>query len=538
MVYCSFSVGNVCILSDEFLSVLSIKTCAIMASLLLYMLFNIITCTDVYALQSTFSSPYTGDHINIHIVAHTHDDTGWVETTDEYYIKIVHWIFDTVIPNLSNNVNRKFSYVEMAFFNRWWNEQTENTQDNVRKLLQNQQLQLNLAGWCMNDEANPTMSAEIRQMTDGAMFALYNFGQLVAPRVGWHIDPFGSSYVTAGLWSQIGFDTFGINRISYWDKNQRKQDKRLEFIWKGSNSLGQQSWIFTHILDSYYCTPNEIDFAGHDGPMFQTNKYIITDNNLPSLSTNYIEMAEAFIADARQRVTWFKHNNILIPFGCDFAHWNAYMSYIQMDKLIEYINSNITYNTSIFYSTLWDYTKTVNALNITWELEDIDFFNYQPAPHDWRVGFFTSRPDLKAYVRSRENIIRTAELLYTFGKTITSKTITFNHTAAITNVTKLRRAIDVTQHHDAITGTEEDHVYTEYMVQMQVATEDVKYFINNITTQFLSKNMTISNDEILSIDNTVSSTQQLTNNNIVPLVLFNSLSWNISQMISIGINRT
>ncbi len=88
-----------------------------------------------------------GDHITIHIVTHTHDDTGWIISADEYYIQDVQWIFYTMMPVLAANPERKFTYVEMAFFYRWWNEQTDDTKDSVRKLIDDGQLQLNLAGW-------------------------------------------------------------------------------------------------------------------------------------------------------------------------------------------------------------------------------------------------------------------------------------------------------------------------------------------------------------------------------------------------------
>ena len=39
----------------------------------------------------------------------------------------VQYILDTVIDELQKNPNRTFIYVEMAFFVRWWNEQTDET---------------------------------------------------------------------------------------------------------------------------------------------------------------------------------------------------------------------------------------------------------------------------------------------------------------------------------------------------------------------------------------------------------------------------
>ena len=41
------------------------------------------------------------------------------------------YILDTVMDELGKNPDRKFIYVEMAFFYRWWNEQTDEMKDKV-----------------------------------------------------------------------------------------------------------------------------------------------------------------------------------------------------------------------------------------------------------------------------------------------------------------------------------------------------------------------------------------------------------------------
>lgn len=225
-----------------------------------------------------------------------------------------------MVPTLSSNPDRKFSIVEMAFLHRWWNEISNKTKEKVIKLVNNSQLQFNLGGWCMNDEGNPTMSAEIRQMTDGQQFILNSFGQNAYPRVGWHIDPFGSSYVTGGLWSQIGFDMFGLNRINYVELAERKANKDLEFMWKGSSSLGEDAYIWVHILDSYFCSPHEIYWNGFDNmytnndailkevvtnnvfgayayEQYDISPYLVTNDKLPSLTSNIVQIAETFLED-------------------------------------------------------------------------------------------------------------------------------------------------------------------------------------------------------------------------------------------------
>ena len=47
----------------------------------------------------------------------------------------VQYILDTVVQELEKNPSRRFSYVEMAFFERWWNEQTYKTRTLVKQLV-------------------------------------------------------------------------------------------------------------------------------------------------------------------------------------------------------------------------------------------------------------------------------------------------------------------------------------------------------------------------------------------------------------------
>lgn len=64
------------------------------------------------------------DKINVHLVAHTHDDVGWLKTVDQYYVgsnnsiqgACVQNVLDSLIPALLADKNRKFIYVEQAFF--------------------------------------------------------------------------------------------------------------------------------------------------------------------------------------------------------------------------------------------------------------------------------------------------------------------------------------------------------------------------------------------------------------------------------------
>ena len=47
----------------------------------------------------------------------------------------VQFILDSVIQALDDNPDRRFIYVEIAFFSRWWNEQTDDMKNKVRQFV-------------------------------------------------------------------------------------------------------------------------------------------------------------------------------------------------------------------------------------------------------------------------------------------------------------------------------------------------------------------------------------------------------------------
>ena len=70
------------------------------------------------------------EDIIVHLVPHTHDDVGWLKTVDGYYsgsdqkyaMAEVHLILDEVVEALLEDPKKKFTYVEMKFFETWWTQ--------------------------------------------------------------------------------------------------------------------------------------------------------------------------------------------------------------------------------------------------------------------------------------------------------------------------------------------------------------------------------------------------------------------------------
>lgn len=71
-----------------------------------------------------------------------------------------------------------------------------------------------------------------------------------------HCQLLGFSTVTSpSIFSSLGYSAFVINRIPDPEKQQRKENQTLEFIWVGSDNQFPDSQLLAHVLDSHYTTP-------------------------------------------------------------------------------------------------------------------------------------------------------------------------------------------------------------------------------------------------------------------------------------------
>jgi hypothetical protein len=179
----------------------------------------------------------------------------------------VQYILDSVIPQLEADPKKRFTYVEIAFFSRWWFEQTPAMQARVRALVDAGRLEFQNGGWTMNDEASVSDEAIITQMSIGHMFLKETFGK--TPTTAIQYDPFGHSAAYASLASQMGMSAIFFARIGelllvhgdrflthqfadYQDYARRKATKQLEFVWRPSVSLGARSG-FCPLMHVFLC---------------------------------------------------------------------------------------------------------------------------------------------------------------------------------------------------------------------------------------------------------------------------------------------
>eukprot|EP00252_Welwitschia_mirabilis_P007627 TRINITY_DN1919_c0_g1_i1.p1 TRINITY_DN1919_c0_g1~~TRINITY_DN1919_c0_g1_i1.p1 ORF type:complete len:1055 (-),score=246.23 TRINITY_DN1919_c0_g1_i1:132-3296(-) len=423
---------------------------------------------------NTKGGPVEGK-LNVHLVPHTHDDVGWLKTVDQYYVgsnssiqvAAVQYILDSVINSLQEDANRKFIYVEVAFFARWWTEQSEDKKDIVRNLVKNGQLEFINGGWCMHDEASTYYVDMIDQTTLGHQFLKKEFD--VVPRIGWQIDPFGHSAVQGYLLSaEVGFEGLYFARADYQDIAKRREDRTMEMIWRGSKSLGPSAQVFTGILAHHYDPPDEFRYD------IKTTESVIQDD--PFLyDYNVEQQIDRFVELAKEQAKQFRTNHIMWTMGDDFAYENANTWFKQMDKLIHYANKDGRVNA--FYSTPSIYTTEKNKANESWPLKTDDFFPYADCEHCYWTGYFSSRPALKGYVRKLSGFLQASRQLE----------VMVGRKQGGPNTDSLEKAMAILQHHDAVSGTEKQHVANDYALRLSKASIEAEDVIKEALLFLMSK---------------------------------------------------
>ncbi|CAH0546840.1 unnamed protein product [Brassicogethes aeneus] len=454
---------------------------------------NIVT-TETILTTSTTTTPrpptktcgYQSCHpvkegfINVHLVPHTHDDVGWLKTVDQYYYGSrtniqnagVQYIIESVIDSLKKDPNRRFIYVETAYFWKWWIKQHDRVKSTVRRLVNNGQLEFIGGGWSMNDEAATHYQSIIDQFSWGLRKLNESFGSCGRPKIGWQIDPFGHSREMASIFAQLGFDGFLLGRIDYQEKSVRLNSQTAEMVWKGSNNLGEKAHIFTGAMYNTYSPPKGFcfDILCSDDP-------IIDDKKSPDYNVN--KRVDDFFAQIKNMTKGYATNNVIVTMGEDFNYQDANVWFKNMDLLIKYANErqafgskyNLIYSTpSCYVKAVYDETKGKKK----WLTKSDDFFPYASDPHSFWTGYFTSRPTIKRFEREGNNFLQVCKQLYALADLGPEDWVDLN---------VLREAMGVMQHHDAVTGTEKEHVAHDYARILTKGFEECE----NITKTALSK---------------------------------------------------
>ncbi|XP_078433957.1 alpha-mannosidase At3g26720-like isoform X2 [Wolffia australiana] len=488
---------------------------------------------DSYYIAYNTTPQIVPDKINVHLVAHSHDDVGWLKTIDQYYVgsnnsiqgACVQNVLDSVVSALLADKNRRFIYVEQAFFQRWWRQQSDAIKKIVRGLVDSGQLEFINGGMCMHDEASTLYIDMIDQTTLGHRFIEHEFGQI--PRIGWQIDPFGHSAVQAYLLSsEVGFDALFFSRIDYQDRIKRKGLKSLEVVWRGSQTFGSTSDVFTGIFPENYEPPSGFYYeVNDDSPIIQD------DSNL--FDYNVEQRVNEFVAAALFQANITRTNHIMWTMGTDFKYQYANSWFRQLDKFIHYVNLDGRVNA--LYSTPSIYTDAKHATKESWPLKTEDFFPYADRKNAYWTGYFTSRPTFKGYVRAMSGYYLAARQLEFLRGRINSRPTTDT----------LADALAIAQHHDAVTGTEKQHVADDYSKRLSIGYAEAEELVSSSfacltestsSTKCEALSPSFKQCPLLNITYCPLSEMELSEGKDLVVLVYNPLGWNREDIIRIPVS--
>lgn len=484
------------------------------------------------------------DVINIHFVPHSHMDIASNSTFEANFQKAMS-ILNSVSGELLKSKKRMFSVTEMAFLKRWYESSNEVFRIIFKKFVSEGRVEFVSGGMVTNDEASTHYSDIIDQMTLGMRWINATFGACALPRAVWQLDTYGHSREQAALFAQMGYDGLFLGRVSHLERRWRGNLDALEFVWHANERLEWE--IFTSILPHRYSPPGVVNFreffltdenkanvaqAFLDAietapqPLDPPNEEFqdepskkdvgmpanLGDSSCPPGSSDCVPAYTASAAarkhygePPRERLAMnapdpppaqtgrgYQTLQRIVMFGDDFAYTNATVWYSQMDMLIDTINAANGSRFHAFYSTPECYLRAVHeqwfrrkrdsrsekALSFSG-----DFLPYSDRNFEWWTGFYSSRPQLKYYIRQASNFLQVCRQVTALLNTMREPTIW-----------NLEMAIAMAQHHDAITGTSNSKVAAEFVDRISKALDGCE----EIVGKAIDALTTMGSDRVLS----------------------------------------
>ncbi|XP_022823999.1 lysosomal alpha-mannosidase-like [Spodoptera litura] len=402
-------------------------------------------------------------------------DAGWVKTFDEYYYGTktsistanVQLIYHSVLSELLHDKRRKFTFSETAYFWRWWKEQRPTTRATFRTLVQEGRVEFAGGGWVHNDEATPDYLHIIDQYTWGLRKLNDTLGPCGKPKAAWQIDTYGHTREQVSLLAQMGYDGLFIGRVDHKQREAMIEEDRMEFMWRGSDVLGKMSDIMTHTLFNLYNAPDGFcfDFLCNDEPIIDD-----PDNKV----YNADKRVNDFISQIERQAKYYDHDNIMVTMGGDFTYQSAANWFMNMDKLINHVNThpaNLS-DINIFYSTPSCYLKAIylyGRRDKAVYTEKDDQLPYGSDSMTYWTGYYTSRPSLKFFARRAHVFLQVVKQLTVIARLGDSYELHL-----------LRHAVSLVLHHDAITGTSQQHVTSDFVRILSEAIDACTKKVSNL----------------------------------------------------------
>ncbi|EGC39654.1 hypothetical protein DICPUDRAFT_74852 [Dictyostelium purpureum] len=456
--------------------------------------------------------------IDVYLIPHSHCDFG--KTGDYNVYNKTSKILNNVILELYQDREKTFIWAEINYFSKWYNGLNEDIKNIVKKVIDNKQLEFVSGGWVQNDDAVANVDGILEQITQGHIWLKDTFGYTV--EYGWQVDSIGYSSITPTLLSKIGIKGLVINGVSDTIKTYLKKAKSMEFIWRGSETVGLGSEVMVTLLN--------------DG-------YEYTESLNPDSKISMGLRVSHFLKYLKKQAKTIKSNQLIIPLGSNFAYTDAADEFSISKQVIEKIlKHKESYRiNSIQYSTLSNYFKSVrnhylsniDGQHIT--LFNKDFLPYTTNNNYW-TGYYSNQPILKKEIRDTQNLLRNVESLYALATLKNSKIAQLQN-----QLENIRNEISLAQDHNIIAGTSKGSILKQSFQRIQNSRVNSYNILSN-SLELILKNSNGSSKAMapFKYENVV-DIDSLEYDELYSIVFHNSLSWDSDQHVSIRVrssNRT
>jgi len=105
-------------------------------------------------------------------------------------------------------------------------------------------------------------------------------------------------------------------------------------------------------------------------------------------------------------------NNILLPWGCDFTYMNALAEYLNVERVMDFVNSKNNYNITLKMSTPSDYISALKKETIKWPVKYEDAFPYGSDGYEMWNGYYSSRPSAKKMTKDGSAILNSENFIF------------------------------------------------------------------------------------------------------------------------------
>uniref|UniRef100_A0A034VPW8 Alpha-mannosidase 2 n=1 Tax=Bactrocera dorsalis TaxID=27457 RepID=A0A034VPW8_BACDO len=307
--------------------------------------------------------------LKVFVMPHSHNDPGWVKTFEDYYEHDTKHILSNALRHLRENPDMTFIWAEISYFSRFYEDLGQHNKLEMKKLVQNRQLEFVSGGWVMPDEANSHWLSILLQLTEGQTWLKQHLN--VTPTSSWSIDPFGHSPTLPYILKKSGFQNHLIQRTHYSVKKELALKKQLEFHWRQIWDTTGSTSLFTHMMPFYSydiphtCGPDpkiccQFDFKRMHEFGLSCPWHVPPQ---PITEQNVAQRAEMIVDQWKKKAELYRTNVLLIPLGDDFrfsqsTEWDVQR--VNYEALFDHINSEHRHFVEAKFGTLQQYFDAVH----------------------------------------------------------------------------------------------------------------------------------------------------------------------------------